>query len=105
MSTSLLESLREAVRRRPRDTGARLQLANLLLESGHPDEALEHFEALVATSPENPDALDGAAVAAARCGDAERAAQHREALERLGPRTGVDRPRLRVVRGGGDGKA
>ena len=101
MQPALIDTLREAVRQRPQEGAPRLQLANLLLEAGRPQEALEHFATLVEQSPDNADALDGAAVAAASCGEEARAAEYRASLARIGPpRRGGARPRLRVVDGG-----
>jgi AAA+ superfamily predicted ATPase len=81
---SLLSALVEALKKDPQSTPLRLNVANLLLESGAEAAALEHFATVLAREPANPDALDGAARASDAIGDAARAQGYRQLLEALG---------------------
>ncbi len=54
----LLESLLAAVAARPDDGPLRLHVAGLLLEAGHPEQALTHVSAVLAAAPTDRAALD-----------------------------------------------
>jgi SpoVK/Ycf46/Vps4 family AAA+-type ATPase len=56
----------------------RLHLASLLIETGQPAAALEHYAAVLAQDPINLEALKGAATAAERAGDAAKSAAYRK---------------------------
>jgi len=81
---SLLSALVEALKKDPQSTPLRLHVANLLLESGAEEAALDHFTTVLANQPANRDALDGAARAADALGDSDRAQGYRQLLVALG---------------------
>lgn len=81
---SLLSALVEALKKDPQSTPLRLHVANLLLESGAEEAALDHFTTVLANEPANRDALDGAARAADALGDSARAQGYWQLLEALG---------------------
>jgi AAA+ superfamily predicted ATPase len=65
----LLESLLAAVAARPDDGPLRLHVAGLLLDGGHPEQALTHVSAVLAVTPTDRAALDLLARASAALGD------------------------------------
>jgi AAA+ superfamily predicted ATPase len=116
---SVINALAAALAAAPGDSGIRLHLASLLLQSGQAVEALEHYTAVLAEDPANGEALKGAALAAERSNQPVRAAAYRRlcasleqtqaeeprsaspprAAPRPVPRPG-QAPRLRVIDGG-----
>ena len=118
---SVIAALSTALAAAPGDSGIRLHLASLLLETGKAPEALEHYTAVLAQDPVNPEALKGAALAAEQSNEPVRAAGYRrlcaslglQALNEEAPATGQihtpvapaapkpgQPPRLRVIEGG-----
>jgi AAA+ superfamily predicted ATPase len=116
---SVINALTAALAAAPGDSGIRLHLASLLLQSGQAVEALEHYTAVLAEDPVNGEALKGAALASERSNQPVRAAAYRRlsasleqpqaeeprsaslppAAPRPVPRPG-QAPRLRVIDGG-----
>ena len=74
---SVIAALSTALAAAPGDSGIRLHLASLLLETGKASEALEHYTAVLAQDPVNPEALKGAALAAEQSNEPVRAAGYR----------------------------
>jgi SpoVK/Ycf46/Vps4 family AAA+-type ATPase len=74
----VITALKAAIAANPADAGMRLHLASLLVETGQPAAALEHYAAVLAQDPVNLDALKGAATAAEGAGDATKSAAYRK---------------------------
>jgi tetratricopeptide (TPR) repeat protein len=77
---------------------ARELLGDLLLELSFPEQALSAYEAALLRSPNRFNSVYGAAVAAESANDAERAAQHYQALVDMCSSADSDRPRLTQAR-------
>ena len=88
MSDVVIAALREAVQRSPEEPELRVHLAELLVMSGDPAEALEHASVALASTPDNVHALSVARDAARALGDVAKA----RAYERL---LGVTTPESR----------
>jgi Tfp pilus assembly protein PilF len=73
-------------------------LAELLLELNHPAEALKEFEASLQVSRHRFRGLHGAARAAERAGQRDRARSHYEALLKLSERADGERVEIRQAR-------
>ena len=90
---ALLAALTEALQKDPGSVPLRLHLASLLMQSGGEQAALEHYTAILAREPANLQALEGAAAAADKLGDAVRARGYRQLFDALGEGRGGDAAR------------
>lgn len=79
----MIAALEAALANAPEDVGIRLHLAGLLFQSGATPAAMEHCAAVLVHQPDNADALDLAARAAAEAGDTDRAARYRRLHQAL----------------------
>ena len=70
----VIEALRASLAADPSNHAVRAHLAQLLLDEGHPTEALQEAAAVLAAEPDNIGALLTAAAAALSTGDKTRAA-------------------------------
>ena len=77
---------------------ARELLGDLLLDLGHPEQALAEYESVLKSSPRRFRSVRGAALAAERSGDPERARVHYEELDALAAHAQGTRPGLRDAR-------
>jgi len=75
--SSVIAALSAALQVSPDDLPLRLHVAELLLKEGLAADALEHYSLVLARDPANLTALDGAAMAAAACGEVARADGYR----------------------------
>jgi Tfp pilus assembly protein PilF len=75
--------LREAVRREPRDGGARTNLGRALLAQDRASEAAVELEAAVAANPGLPEAHEGLALVYRKLGRSDLADQHARAARSL----------------------
>ena len=80
---SVIAALEAALASAPENTGIRLHLAELLFQNGAAPAAMEHCAAVLVHEPDNADALDLAARAAAEAGQPDRAARYRRLQQAL----------------------
>jgi len=80
---SVIAALSAAVSSDPDNVALRLHLASLYLDGGSPAEALEHLTTILGKQPDHLEALEKAAVAADKLGDAIRAHGYRRLRESL----------------------
>jgi tetratricopeptide (TPR) repeat protein len=94
--TEALEELRRLLGLAPGNIEARLRLAGILRGLENWPEAIEHYEAVLAAQPDNPEALRGIALAWAATGARDKALACYGRLEKLGgdPSFRLDRARL-----------
>ena len=85
MSTdpSVVAAIESAVAGDPENIALRLHLASMLLESGRPGEVLNHCSQILGSQPDNTEALDLAARAAAASGDQSLADRYRRLHQAL----------------------
>jgi SpoVK/Ycf46/Vps4 family AAA+-type ATPase len=79
----VIAGLQAAVDADPSNHALRAHLAGLLLEAGQAQEALENATAVLAATPDQPEALKAAAAASRELGDEERAAGYERLLKGL----------------------
>jgi SpoVK/Ycf46/Vps4 family AAA+-type ATPase len=90
---NVLVSIASLVEREPQNAALRLHLATLLLDSGQPSEALSHAAIILATHPDDLEALGLAARAAAAAGETAKAASYRRLAAALGTPSTADDPK------------
>ncbi len=88
----VVTALERAVAATPGDAPLRAHLAQLLLDAGRPNDALDHLAVLLARRPDDPDGLRLAEAAAEAAGDAGRAASYRRVRVALGPEGAASPP-------------
>ncbi|MFN0089466.1 MAG: ATP-binding protein [Acidimicrobiales bacterium] len=91
---SVIAALEAAVAADPANPALRVHLAELLVEAGRADAALDHSRAVLAAEPTNTTALALAALAAELCGEDQAAADYGRLLAALGAAPG---PRARAA--------
>ena len=83
ISPTVLQALRTALDENPDDQSVRLHLADMLLQAGEMQEALQHFTMVLAVDPANVPALKGASEAAHALGDTSKAQGYETLLTAL----------------------